>query len=70
MPSCWLADEWVSLLSFGRSAKLLEQPVKEIQLLGSHERIKWTQGDDTLVITPPKTKTSDIAIVFKITPKA
>jgi alpha-L-fucosidase len=59
----------VSIQSLGKSAKLLEQPVNKIQLLGSREKIKWTQADGALVISQPKTKTSDIAIVFKITSK-
>lgn len=59
----------VSIRSFGKSQKLLDQPIQNIQLLGSPEKIKWTQGDDGLVISQPKNKTSDIAIAFVVTLK-
>jgi alpha-L-fucosidase len=59
----------VSLKSLGKSARLLGKPVGNVELLGSGETLEWQQTDDALVIQPPKHKPSDIAIVFKITPK-
>ena len=56
----------VSITSLGKSAKLLDQSIKTIQLLGSTEKIKWSQTDDALVIEQPKYEPSNIAIVFKI----
>jgi hypothetical protein len=38
-------------------------------LLGSREKIKWSQTAEALTIEAPKNKPSDIAIVFKITTK-
>jgi alpha-L-fucosidase len=59
----------VSIQSLGKSAKLLDQKIRNIELLGSMEKIKWRQTDDALVIQQPKNKPSDIAVVFKITPR-
>jgi alpha-L-fucosidase len=56
----------VSLKSLGTAAKLLDQPIKKIELLGSNEKMEWQQNDDALVISQPKNKTDSIANVFKI----
>jgi alpha-L-fucosidase len=56
----------VSIKSLGQSAKLLDQKIRKIELLGSKEKIKWSQTADALDISQPKNKPSDIAIVFKI----
>ena len=57
----------VEIKSLGKTAGL--QPVKKIELLGSREKIKWSQTGAALVIEAPKKRPSDIAIVFKITTK-
>jgi alpha-L-fucosidase len=57
----------VSIKSLGKSSGLLDTPIKNIQLLGSREKIKWAQDAAALAIEAPKQKTSDVAIVFKIT---
>jgi len=59
----------VSLQSLGKSAQLLDQPIQKIQLLGSREKIEWRQADKALLISQPKNKPSDLAIVFMITLK-
>jgi alpha-L-fucosidase len=59
----------VSIKSLGKNAKLLEEPISEVTLLGSDEKLKWSQTDDALVIEAQQYKGSDIAIVFKIMPK-
>ena len=41
--------------------------IKEIEMLGSKEKIIWKQRSDALSIDKPKTYPNDIAIVFKIT---
>ena len=56
----------VNLHSLGRSAKLLDQSVSKIQLLGSREKIQWQQTGDALVISPPEKLPNPAAIVFKI----
>jgi alpha-L-fucosidase len=59
----------VSIRALGKSAGHIAKPVGKVELLGSDETLAWQQTDDALVIQPPKNKPSDIAIVFKITPK-
>ena len=39
----------VSIKSLGTNAKLLEKPISEITLLGSDEKLKWSQTADALV---------------------
>jgi alpha-L-fucosidase len=57
----------VSLKSLGANAKLLERPISGVTLLGSAEKLKWSQTADALVIERPQAEPSDIAIVFKVT---
>ena len=57
----------VIIKSLGQAAGLLDKPIRKIQLLGSREKIKWSQTDDGLQIEAPQNKPSDHAIVFKIT---
>jgi alpha-L-fucosidase len=59
----------VAIKSLGKSAGLLDKSIGKIQLLGSREKIKWSQTAEALTIEAPKNKPSDIAIVFKITTK-
>jgi alpha-L-fucosidase len=56
----------VSIKSLGKSAKLLEQKIQKITLLGSDEWIEWEQGDGALTILQPKNLPNKFAIVFKI----
>jgi alpha-L-fucosidase len=56
----------VSLHSLGRSAKLPDQPIAKIQLLGSREKIRWQQTGDALVISQPEKLPDPAAVVFKI----
>jgi alpha-L-fucosidase len=58
----------VNIKSLGTSAKLLDKKIGGVRLLGSDEKIHWTQTSDALVIQPPEKKPNDFAIVFKITP--
>ncbi len=60
----------VTIKSLGTAAKLLGQPVAGVTLLGSDEQLKWTQTPDALVIEAPRKQPSEIAVVFKITPRA
>ncbi len=56
----------VTIKSLGTDAKLLEKKISKITLLGSKEKVKWTQTADSLTLDAPQAKPSDIAIVFKI----
>jgi alpha-L-fucosidase len=60
----------VSIQSLGTSAKLLENPISDVALLGSDEKLKWSQTAEALVIETPQKPPSDIAIVMRITAKA
>jgi alpha-L-fucosidase len=57
----------VSINSLGTNAKLLEKAISQVTLLGSDEKLEWSQTPDALVIEKPRKQPSDIAIVFKIT---
>ena len=56
----------VSIKSLGTAAGLLELPVASVTLLGSQEKITWTQTADALSIDAPRSIPNDIAVVFKI----
>jgi alpha-L-fucosidase len=56
----------VTIKSLGTGRKLLEQHIARITMLGSREKVKWTQGTDALAIEVPQARPSDIAIAFKI----
>ena len=53
--------------SLGAAAKLLDKNIARISLLGSQEKVTWSQAADALTINLPKKIPNNIAIVFKIT---
>jgi len=54
--------------SLGTAARLLDKPIGDITLLGSEERVEWTQMADALTIKVPAKSPNNIANVYKITP--
>jgi alpha-L-fucosidase len=58
----------VSIKSLGSAAGLLGKPVGKVRLLGSDEKITWSQDGQALTIQAPHTVPNDIAVVFEITP--
>jgi alpha-L-fucosidase len=56
----------VHIKSLGINAKLLNAKVTNVSLLGSSEKLKWSQTDDALVIAVPQKMASEIANVFEI----
>jgi len=56
----------VTIASFGSSAGLLAAPIPLVTLLGSKEKLLWSQKPEGLVITCPSQLPSDIAVAFKI----
>jgi alpha-L-fucosidase len=56
----------VTIKSLGTNAKLLEKKISKITLLGSKEKLKWTQTAEALTLEAPQAKPSDIALVFRI----
>jgi alpha-L-fucosidase len=59
----------VSIKSLGTAAKLLDAPIGSITLLGSDEKLTWSQSADALKIDAPRTVPNETAAVFKITPR-
>jgi hypothetical protein len=45
---------------------LLDKPIGNITLIGTNEKVAWTQIADTLTIKAPVKAPNDIAVVFKI----
>jgi alpha-L-fucosidase len=56
----------LQIKALGAAARLLDQPISNITLLGSSEKVQWSQADGALTIKPPQNRPSDIAVVFKI----
>ena len=57
----------VTIKSLGTDAKLLDKKISKITLLGSQEKLQWSQTADALTIEAPQAKQSEIAVVFKVT---
>ena len=55
-----------TIKSLGKSTQLLDGTIRDIQLLGSQERIKWKQTADALIIAQPQKKPNDFAVVHKV----
>jgi alpha-L-fucosidase len=49
-----------------RIRSLAGEPVAEVRLLGSSEKIQWKQEADALTITPPASLPCDLAVTFSI----
>ncbi len=60
----------VEIKSLGTDAELLGQPIADVTLLGSSEKLKWSQVAGVLRIETPQVTPNDIALVFKITPRS
>ncbi|HEY8994554.1 MAG TPA: alpha-L-fucosidase [Lacunisphaera sp.] len=59
-----------SIKSLGTAAALLDAPIASVRLLGSDEKLTWSQDHDALTIEAPKSVPNDIALVFEITPRS
>ncbi|MDQ8202151.1 alpha-L-fucosidase [Pelagicoccus sp. SDUM812003] len=59
----------ISIESLGTAAGLYDGEIGHVTLLGSDEELAWSQTSRALVIEAPKKVPSDIAIVFKISPR-
>ena len=57
----------VTIKSLGKFAQSPALAIKEVQLLGSQERIRWSQNEEALAIEAPTNKPCDHAFVFRIT---
>jgi alpha-L-fucosidase len=59
----------VRIQSLGTNAGLLGAPIAAIRLLGSDEKLTWSQAAGALTIEAPHAIPDDIAVVFEITPR-
>lgn len=58
----------VRIKSLGTAANLLDKPVGNVTLLGSDDKMEWSQDADALTIKAGDIEASTAAVVFKITP--
>jgi alpha-L-fucosidase len=58
----------VQIKSLGTAANLLDKPVGNVTLLGSDDKVEWSQEAGALTIRAGDIKSSTAAVVFKITP--
>jgi alpha-L-fucosidase len=58
----------LQIKSLGTAAKPLDKTIVSISLLGSAEKVEWTQTAEALIIKSPAKSPNAIAIVYKITP--
>jgi alpha-L-fucosidase len=56
----------LQIKSLGTAAKLSDRPIRDITLLGSAEKVRWSQAAEALTLQAPERAPNDIAIVFKI----
>jgi alpha-L-fucosidase len=56
----------LKITSLGTSAAALPSPIKTVSLLGSDNKLAWTQQADGLVITCPDTTGLKSSVCFKI----
>jgi len=59
----------LKIKSLGTAAKLVAKPISHITLLGSGEKVQWSQTATDLTIKAPEESPNGIAIVYKITPQ-
>jgi alpha-L-fucosidase len=56
----------LQIKSLGTAAKLLGKKIRSIKLLGSDEKVQWSQTAEALSIKAPVKSPNEIAVVFKI----
>ncbi|HYC71941.1 MAG TPA: alpha-L-fucosidase [Opitutaceae bacterium] len=59
----------ISIKSLGTAAGLFDARIASVKLLGSEEKLTWSQAPDALVIEAPRSVPNEIAAVFEITPR-
>jgi alpha-L-fucosidase len=57
----------IEIRSLGKKAALLNKDIKNIELLGSKEKIEWKNANDFLSISVPKENMGEHCVVFKLT---
>ncbi|MCD7935931.1 MAG: alpha-L-fucosidase [Tannerellaceae bacterium] len=64
-----MPEKEIFIQSCGKSARLLDSKITKVEVLGSHEKIKWEQTEKALKATVPDDIKNNIAVVYKITMK-
>ena len=62
----WPEDGKGNIISLGKGSKYCEWDVQSVKMLGSDEKIEWTQTDKGLSVSFPKTKPGEFAYVFEV----
>jgi alpha-L-fucosidase len=62
----WPENRKLTIRSLAKGSPHGETDVKEVQLLGSKEKLKWTRDAGGLNLELPARKTGEYAFVFKI----
>ncbi|MBC7886911.1 MAG: alpha-L-fucosidase [Ferruginibacter sp.] len=58
--------EIITIKLLGKAAKMLDQPVQSVLLIGSKAKLKWKYAAEGLVITCPEVMPFKYAVAFKI----
>jgi alpha-L-fucosidase len=58
--------EQIRLSSLGTGAGLIDGQIRNVELLGGRESLKWSRGADALTIDPPAAVPSEHSVVFRI----
>ncbi len=61
-----LPDEAIEIESFGKDSPLLDSSIRNVRLLGSNEKLDWTQAGEALTIQTPTKYPTQHAAVFVV----
>ncbi len=61
-----IADADINITSLGKNSKYLNKPIVSVTMLGSNQKLKWTQQDNALVITKPASLPAWKVVGYKI----
>ena len=59
-------DSAIRIQALGTESRLLDAGIASVTLLGSNEKLTWSQAADALVIETPHSVPNEIAAVFRI----
>ena len=62
----WPEDGKLIIKSLAKGSQYGDREIRNIQLLGSDSKIRWTRDANGLIIELPSQKTGEYAYVFKI----
>jgi alpha-L-fucosidase len=62
----WPQDGRITIKSLAKGSQYGDRDIRNIQLLGSDSKIRWTRDANGLAIQLPSQKTGEYVYVFKI----